>query len=441
MKLRLLSFWTALLIFLSHASIVHAAPISERFVVDGVVIDLVETRTLPIIDLILSFDAGSRRDPPQQEGLASLTQALLFGGTTAREEQSLAEAIADLALQHSGAVDQDRSILRWRFLADAPIRDAALSLIAEIVATPAFPEPIVVREKNRAIAALQESLTRPEVVAERTLWSRLYPDHPYGRLPTAESLAPLTREALIAFHRRHYTRATLSIAIVGPLSRAEAEALVRPIIAALPEGIPLPPPSPPLSAPSSAPPSPIYLPHPSTQTHWLVALPLIRRDDPDYFPLLVGNWIFGGGSFSSRLVQAVREAHGLAYSVYSQLEPLADPGPWTIRFQTRGHQAETARAIVLETLTRFLSEGPSEEELRLAQTALADGWGLRLDSNRKIADWLAIVNFYRLPPDWLNRYPEAVRATTAEAIRNLFQQRIDLSALTWIAVGGNDDPR
>jgi len=429
--------WAALLLILTLGQPV-LAQVSERFTVAKVPVDFLASPGVPIVDVILSFDAGSRRDPPGQAGTAELTHTLIAKGTAQRDEQAISEAFADLATSLTGSVDIDRATLTWRMLAQPEVIDGTIALIAEILGQATFPEAVVERERQRAVAALQDALTRPEVIANRTLTATLYAGHPYGQLATPESLAARTRTDLIDFFRRHYTRATAHITIVGDIDRTAAERLAATIANSLPAGEPLPP-LPPLPAPPRTPRLPIAIDHPAEQTHWAIGMALITRDDPDYFPLLVGNWILGGGGFNSRLMREVREARGYAYSVSSALEPLALPGPWTIALQTRGRHAEAAREVVAATIKNFLAEGPSEDELALAKRALADGFGLRLDSNRKLASFLSVVGYYRLPPDWLARYPEAVRAVTAQAIHTAFTQRINPAALTWVRVGGSGD--
>ncbi|WP_459828534.1 M16 family metallopeptidase [Hydrogenophilus islandicus] len=428
----------ALFVALSASSVGHAAPVSDRLTIAGVPVDFIASPGVPIVDVVVSFDAGSRRDPAGKAGLAGLTRSLLTAGTSRRDEQAIAEAFADLAADLGGGVEEDRATLSWRTLAQPEIRTAAARLVAELLSDAAFPDAVFAREQARAIAGLKEALTRPEVLAERALAAAIYPNHPYGQLATVESLASLSRHDVIDFFRRHYTRASATVTIVGALTREEAKALAETVVAALPAGEPLPP-LPAVTARLDQAGRTIAIDHPSEQTHWAIGMPLITRDDPDYFPLLVGNWILGGGSFSSRLMHEVRESRGYAYSVYSALEPQAQPGPFVIRLQTRGRHADAAREVVAATLERFLSEGPKPEEVTLAIQALADGFGLRLDSNRKLASFLSVVNFYRLPPDWLARYPEAIRAVTADAVRAAFRRRVNLGALVWVRVGGSGD--
>jgi zinc protease len=144
------------------------------------------------------------------------------------------------------------------------------------------------------------------------------------------------------------------VSIIGDLSRAQAEAIAR----RLTEGLPDAPAE--VSLPDAAMParSTVRVDHPATQAHIHLGLPAVRRGDPDYIPLQVGNYILGGGGFVSRLTKEVREKRGYAYSVYSYFNPQRQPGPFQIGLQTQRSQAADALKVVDETLAAFMPEGP-----------------------------------------------------------------------------------
>lgn len=430
--------FTVLLFFVATAfsPLALALPTIERFTTaSGVRVDFVANRDLPLIDVVISFDAGSARDPAGKEGLAALTRRLLDTSTRVHDEQGLSEAFADLAVSLSGSVDEDRATVAWRSLSEPSVRDAAADLVAEVLTQAIFSPAVFVRERANAKAALKDALTRPNVLAERAFTTAIYRDHPYGRLTTPESLDRLDRNDLVAFHRTHYTRARAHVAIVGDLDRAQAEQLAERIMAKLPAGE-TPEPLVPV-APAQA--NDVRIAHPAQQAHLRLGLAVMTRDDPDYFPLLVGNHVLGGGGFSSRLVEEIREKRGYAYSVGSYLEPRRQAGPFVIALQTRGQQAEEALALARETLARFREQGPTDEELRRAQDNIARGFGLRLDSNRKLIGYVSMMGYYNLPTDWLERYPQAVRTVTAQQMQDAFVRRIDPARLVTVRVGGDGD--
>jgi zinc protease len=162
----------------------------------------------------------------------------------------------------------------------------------------------------------------------------------------------------------------------------------------------------------------------------------MTRDDPDYFPLLVGNYILGGGGLVSRLSTEVREKRGLSYSVYSYFLPMRLPGPFMLGLQTKNTQREEATRLMRKVLEEFVATGPTEQELVAAKKHLTGGFPLRLDSNRKIADNLAVIAFYGLPLTWLDDYIKRVDAVTGAQIRDAFARRVHPDKLAAVVVGG-----
>jgi len=395
----------------------------------------VESRALPLVDIQVDFAAGSAYEPAAKAGLASLTRSLLDAGTTMLDEQQIADRIADIGAQIGGGTDNDRASLSIRSLSAAAERDAAVTLAANLLSEPAFPADILERERKRAIAGLREALTKPATLAARRFNEVLYADHPYGTSTTPESLEAISRDDLIDFHRRHFGAHRASVTIVGDVDRATAER----IAVHLTERLPAVEAATPLPSPAVTRAEVLRIPNPSAQAHILVGQPGMAREDADYFPLLVGNYVLGGGGFVSRLTKEVREKRGFAYSVYSYFAPQQVAGPFQIGLQTRGSQADEALGVVRETLARFITEGPSAEELQAAKDNLINGFGLRLDSNAKILDYVAMIGFYRLPLDWLDTYPQHVAAVSAEQVRDAFTRRIRTEQLITVIAGGDGD--
>ena len=177
--------------------------------------------------------------------------------------------------------------------------------------------------------------------------------------------------------------------------------------------------------------------HPAQQAHIQLGLPTLRRGDPDYFPLLVGNYILGGGGFVSRLMQEVREKRGYAYSVYSYFQPQRERGPFQIGLQTKREQARDALKVVEEVLAGFLANGPTEAELKAARRNLADGFPLRIDSNRKLIEYLSVIGFYGLPLDYIDASPRQVEAVTVADIRAAFARHVRPEHMVTVIVAGD----
>jgi zinc protease len=189
----------------------------------------------------------------------------------------------------------------------------------------------------------------------------------------------------------------------------------------------------PKPAPAAA--SDTRITHPSTQSHVLVGAVGMARNDPDFFPLFVGNYVLGGGGFDSRLMREVRDKRGYAYSAYSYFIPMMDAGPFQLGLQTKLEQTDDALKVAQATLRQFIAEGPSEVELVQAKSNLTGGFPLRIDSNKKILDYLSVIGFYKLPLDYLDTWVDKVNAVDVAAVKQAFARRIDPERLVTVVVG------
>ena len=395
----------------------------------------VESHDLPMLDVNVDFPAGSSRDGAEKSGLASLTRQMLSLGAGGVSEDEIARRYADIGAVPAGVFDRDRAGLAVRTLSGLRERQQAIDTLALQLQRPDFSAAILEREKARVMAGIREGLTQPETLGERAFYRAVYRDHPYAWPLSGEvaTVGALTRDDALAFHRRHYTAQQAVIALMGDITRAEAEAIAQQLVAGLPQGTALPP-----LPPVSPLPATVLqrIDHPAQQSHLFVGQPGMTRADADYFPLLVGNYIFGGGGFASRLMEQVRERRGLAYSVYSYFIPLAGQGPLQMGLQTQRAQAEEALGIVVQTLRDFVDRGPDAGELARAKGNLIQGFPLRIDSNRKIIEQLALIGFYGLPLDFLDQFPQRVERVTQADVLSAFSRRIRPEALVTVIVAG-----
>lgn len=420
------------------SGIAHAGlPIQHWQSASGARVYFVENHGLPLLDVSIDFDAGTRRDTAERSGLAGLTSHMLELGAGGLAEEDISRRLADVGAQLGATIEPDRAGMALRTLSSTRERTQALSLMATILQQPDFPAAALEREKARVIAALQEEDTQPGPIGQKAFQAALYGTHPYA-LPGAGKAATVSRlqhQDVRDFFRKHYVSESAVIAIVGDVSRAEAASIADELSAGLPRANGSLPPLPevaPLSRTET-----IQLPHPASQSHILLGMPGMSRNDPDYFPLFVGNYILGGGGFASRLTEEVREKRGLAYSVYSYFMPLAQPGPFQIGLQTKRDQASEALDITLATLRRFVAEGPTARELHHAKQNLIGSFPLRLDSNRKILGYLSLIGYYNLPLDYLDQFVKNVDKVTLAEVKSAFKRRVDPERMVTVIVGGN----
>ena len=399
----------------------------------GARVVFVESRELPILDISVDFPAGSARDPAGKAGLAQLTHALLDQGAGGLSDTAIAHRLADVGAVLSGKFDRDRAGVTLRTLSSAAEKEQALEMLARVLQQPEFPAAVLKREKQRLIAAIREAEADPGTVAEKAFYRALYGSHPYAHDESGEPAAieRLTRGELQAFYRAHYSAANVVIALMGDITRAEAEAIASRLSAGLPKAAAVP--ALPKPAPAAA--SDTRITHPSTQSHVLVGAVGMARNDPDFFPLFVGNYVLGGGGFDSRLMREVRDKRGYAYSAYSYFIPMMDAGPFQLGLQTKLEQTDDALKVAQATLRQFIAEGPSEVELIQAKSNLTGGFPLRIDSNKKILDYLSVIGFYKLPLDYLDTWVDKVNAVDVAAVRQAFARRIDPDRLVTVVVG------
>jgi len=399
----------------------------------GARVYFVESHELPMLDIAVDFPAGSARDPAGKSGLAQMTHGLLDQGAGGLSDTDIAHRLADVGAELSGRLDRDRAGVMLRTLSSASEKDKALDLFARVLQRPDFPQAVVRREKQRLIASIREAEADPGDVASKAFYRALYGTHPYANDESGDpaAIARLTRGDLQAFYRTHYSAPNAVISLMGDITRAEAEAIAVRLAAGLSRAAPVP--ALPRPAPAAA--SDTRIAHPSTQSHVLVGAVGMARNDPDFFPLFVGNYVLGGGGFDSRLMREVRDKRGYAYSAYSYFLPLMEAGPFQLGLQTKLEQTGDALKVAQATLRDFIATGPSEAELTQAKSNLTGGFPLRIDSNRKILEYLAAIGFYRLPLDYLDTWVDRVEAVDVETVKQAFARHIDPDKLAVVVVG------
>lgn len=417
------------------ASQAHAAPQIEQWQTsNGVKTLFVAAPELAMLDVAITFDAGSGRDA-DKNGLSQLTHSLLNTGTGALDADAIAEQFEDVGAQYGSSVNLDRSSVALRSLTDTALLKPALKTFIDVLTQPSFPEKDFLRLKNQALIAIKDSEQRPADMASRAFYKAIYGSHPYANptLGFKETIESISLNDVKNFHQQYLVAANALITIVGGIDLAQAKKIAEQVAANLAQGTkpePLAHPQP------SEEVADIYVPYPSQQAHVYLGQLGIQRGHPDYFTLYAGNQILGGGGFTSRLVKEVRVKRGLSYSVYSYYFPLQQPGPFTLGLQTRSDQAQQAAEVSLETIEKFVSEGPTAEELASAKNNITGGFPLRIDSNRDILGYLSLIGYYELPLNYLETFTDKISAVTEDEIRTAFSKHLQPQNLVKIIVGG-----
>lgn len=417
-------------------------PIQHWTEPNGAKVYLVESPVIPMVDVQIDFDAGTRRDPAGQSGLSTAVAAMASkgvkpaGGAPALDENGLGEAWADLGASFEAGTDNDSLHYTLRSLTDPPLLDKAARLAARQIGEPSFPADVWPRDRARWIASLKEANTRPATVATQAFAAAVYGSHPYGVRTTEESLQRITIADMQAFHAQHIAACRAKVSIVGAVSRAQAQTLVETLLSRLPASAgcaPLPPVG---EIAALTAPAELNIPFASAQAHVLIGQPGFQRRDPDFLALLVGNHILGGGGFVSRLTHEVREQRGLSYSVYSYFAAGLHAGAFTVGLQTRPDQAAQAVKVSRDVIARFVAEGPTEAELRAAKDNLIGGFALRIDSNKKLLANVANIAWNELPLDYLDQWTKKVEALTVADVRAAMARKLQPERMVTVVVGG-----
>lgn len=415
------------------ASSAYATPKIQHWQApSGAQVYFVENHDLPMLDVAVNFAAGDAYDAADKLGVAGMTHGLLDAGAQGLSEDDISRKMADIGAQLGGSFDADRAAISLRTLSSVAERDAALDIVARVLQQPVFPEAVLARNKASLIAGLKEAETKPEHLSEKAFGKAVFGNHPYGWQTEVADVEKIQRADLEAFYRAHYNAKNAVVALMGDVTRKQAEAIAQQLTANLPQaGAVASLPS--VKAKIAA--SEQRITHPASQSHILIGTPGIARNDADYFPLYVGNYILGGGGFVSRLMNEVREKRGMAYSVYSYFIPMQQPGAFQIGLQTKKEQADEALKVVRQTLDTFVAKGVTEKELQAAKDNIIGGFPLRIDSNKKILDYLSVIGFYHMPLTYLDDFTKQVDAVTTKQIHDAFKRRIDPKAMATIIVG------
>ena len=402
---------------------------------NGTEVLLVEQHDNPIVDMQVNFKgAGSVFNPEGKSEVAEFTAALLTDGTEKLDEEAFNAAADDIAAQIDSSSGQESSAAVLRSLSRPETLKQAAGLLNQSLTHPRFDPAVFDRRQKEAVTTLQQQETTPDFTAGRALTKLAYPDHPYGSGAniTAESIRKVNLDDIRAFHRSRYGKDNAIVAIVGDINRKQADQLVKNVLNGLPErssaakNVP---------AVQQQPAQRRDIPFAGEQAQVLLGMPLIKRHDPDYYALVAGNYILGGGGFDSRLMKVLRDRHGYTYGVYSTLEPATEAGMFTIGYSTQKKNTKDSLVQAQAVIKQFIEEGPTEEELAQAKANIIGSFPLRFDSNAKLVKYLSIIGHHNLPNDYLEAYPKAIGKLTVEQVKDAWQRRVKPEDLHIVVVG------
>ena len=392
---------------------------------------LVEDHSIPFTALSFAFQGGASLDPEGQRGAINLMTATLDEGAGDMDATAFAQATEDLGARISFDVGDDALTVSMRALTES--RDQAADLLGLALTDPRFDPQAVERVRAQVLAVIRAEATDPQTIAAKEMARLAWGDHPYATSTngTAQSVAALTRDDLLAVKDRVLARDRVVIGAAGDISADQLGLLLDRILGDLPEtgSAPLPDPAQlQLSGGVSV------IDWDSPQTIISFAGPGLPIDDPDYFAAFVANHILGGGGFSSRLMDEIREKRGLTYGIRTVLATGLYGQTWQGGMAGSNATAGQAVDLIAQEWAR-MAEGLSAQELQDAKTYLTGEYPLRWDGNGKIAGILSGMQLAGFPIDYPNFRNEMIEAVTAQDVQRVAENLLDAEALQFVLVG------
>jgi zinc protease len=423
---------TALSAVVLSVSASHALDIERTKLNNGAVLLVSEQHQLPMVSIAIALDAGSRRDPPGQAGLAELTAASLEQGTKQLNATQFNQKIDFMGSSISISADRDYVYASMTSL--KKYEDATLHLLAQALEDPGLRDSDILRKRSEQVAAIKASQEEPGYTAMVAFAKLLYGNGPYGH-PTegfADTVGKLTPDDVRNFYHRYYRTGSAVIAAAGDIKldtiRAELEhELAGPLGTVPAQAEP--------AAPNVAPGLHADLIDRNVaQANLILGSGGIARSNPDYYKIQVMNYILGGGGFSSRLMKVVRSKAGLAYSIDSAFSAGKFPGAFAVVLQTKNQSAQEALKLILAQLREIQQQSVTDQELASAKKFLMGSFPLRLDRQSQIVGFMLQVELYGLGLDYAERYPKLIGKVTKHDVQEAAKKYLHPHALDLVAV-------
>lgn len=407
--------WMCLLILVVPTGAAAMPPAQRTVLPNRLVLLVAEEHSLPFITVELLLRSGSRQDPPGQEGLARLAARGLLLGTSKRKAEEINRAVDFMGASLSAVAGSDYAALNLRVLKKD--MEKGLDLFMEMLTDPVFPPEEIKREVEKTEAEIKSAEDQPDAVAEKAFRKELFRSaygHPVEG--TKESLSRLTRDAVAGFYRAHYLPNNAVLVVVGDITSAEVKEKLLPRLEAWKPGVVA---EARFRSAFSQGPKTVTIDRPVTQANVVMGHAGVSRDNPDYYALSVMNYILGGGGESARLFDEIRVKRGLAYAVASFFDPHRYPGSFQVILQTKNASAREAIGIAREQMEAIRRKPVKKNELARAKKYLIGSFPMRVETQRRLADFLAQVEYYGLGLDYPGRYPALIGSVTRSKVQDV----------------------
>lgn len=425
----------AALFFVLLALPVQAMQIERVVSPGGIEAWLVREEAVPVIVMNVAWRGGSASDPADRIGLANMVSGLLDEGAGDLDARAYRARMDAIAMQMSFSEDRDYFTADFKTLAEK--HDEAFSLFALAINKPRFDDDAVERIRAQINSIISQNLEDPSWLASTNWFRAAFGAHPYARpgAGTHESVARITRSDLMDFTKRALARDNMKISVVGPLSPQELGLLLDRTFGNLPAKAQI------SKVPDILPAAraqTIVVKYDNPQSIAIFGMQGLARRDPDFIPAFVMNYILGGGGFSSRLTEEVREKRGLAYSVSSFLHPMRHSALFMGSVGTQNERMGVSLKLIHAELARMAAGGVTDAELADAKTFLVGSYPLRFDSNASIASELLGIQTEDLGIDYVDRRNSMIEAVTREDIARVARRLLNPDHMIVTVVGKPD---
>ncbi|TPJ85457.1 insulinase family protein [Mesorhizobium sp. B2-5-13] len=410
----LVTLFLSILFLILPALAAHAMEIQSVTSPKGVTAWLVEDYSVPIVAVRFAFGGGSTQDPVGKEGLANLMTGLFDEGAGPLDSEAFQIKLDDAGAEMSFDATRDGIYGSIRLLAEQ--RDEAFDLLRLAVNEPRFDQAPIDRIRAQVLSGIIANENDPDTVAQNRWVRAVYGDHPYSRSDqgTRQSIAAITQADLKALHKAVFGRGGLHVAVVGAIDAETLKKKLDMVFGDLPQNQTLAPVAD--IEPRLA--QHIEVNYDLPQTSLQLAWPGVKRKSADFFPTALMNEILGGGTFTSRLFQEVREKRGLAYSVNSSLVNQDHADALIVTTGTRSDRAAETLGIVRDVVKRLAQDGPTEAELAATKKYLIGAYAIsNLDSSSAIAATLVELQLDDLGIDYMQRRTGYINAVTLDQVK------------------------
>lgn len=411
---------------------VHAMKIQTVKSPGGIEAWLVEEHSVPLVAMRFAFKGGNSQDPAGQEGAANFLSAMLDEGAGDLSSSAFQEQQEELAMRMSFSDGRDAFYGNFETLTENRAESVALLRLA--ITKPRFDAEAVERIRKQLLANLVYAERSPEKVAVKEWYASAFPKHAYGRPSTGtkETVSAIKGGDLEAFRKRTFARSNLRIAVVGDIDAASLGAMLDEIFGDLPAKPDL------IDVAQTKPVSGgvervVEMAVP--QSVAVFGRASIARKDPDFMTAFVLNHILGGGGFASQLMEEVREKRGLAYSVYSYLQPEDHAAVMLGSVATKNESIAESLTVIRDVLKGMATAGPTQEELDNAKKYLVGSYALRFDTSGKIASQLLGLQMEGFGPDYVDKRNGLIEAVTLADVKRVAAKLLDPSELIVTVVG------